>query len=284
MPDFEQLSTIGAGAALACVTVLLTFLENIDKIRVPHLKYSIVGCLVSFTTSTTFVAAAWRSLFQGDAPGFADRMICATAFYDLGFTLLTYHSAYRTIRICLPFYRNVHWAAAGVALTQMLVHGSASLFWARNMKANFGTQVDTTSQKLELVVLVYYSVVESALFVITQYKIIETKAATMVGGATKRLKALMYLSGSMRSIAYIANICMGFVALGNVLPVTSHWNFPMYGPPFLVIIILTDSGRFQNCMESLTGEQNKSSSHSKHDSSKNPNSKVHTSATRLDSA
>ncbi|KAI9089423.1 hypothetical protein DFS34DRAFT_654567 [Phlyctochytrium arcticum] len=152
------------------------------------------------------------------------------------------------------------------------------------MKANFGTQVDTISQKMEVVVLVYYSVVESALFIITQYKIIETTAATIAGGPTMRLKALMYLSGSMRSVAYIANICVGFVALGNVLPVTSHWNFPLYGPPFLVVIILTDFGRFQNCMDNLTGEQAKSSSHRKSDSTKNPNSKVHLSAARLDSA
>ncbi|KAI9089424.1 hypothetical protein DFS34DRAFT_639408 [Phlyctochytrium arcticum] len=283
MPDFEQLSTIGAGAALACVTVLLTFLESIEKIRVSHLKYSIVACLVSFTIAMSFAAAAWRSLFQGDAPGFANRMIGATAFYDFGFTMLTYHSAYRTIRICLPFYRHVHWAAAGVALTQVVVHASAAYFWASNMLANFGTQVDPTSQKMEVVVLVYYSVIESVLFVITQYKIIETKASTMAGGATTRLKALMYLSGSLRSVAYIANICMGFVALGNMLPVTSHWNFPLYGPPFLVVIILTDSGRFQNCMQTLTGEQNKTSSHSRSESTKTPNTK-RVSGSRLDTA
>ncbi|KNC97943.1 uncharacterized protein SPPG_06931 [Spizellomyces punctatus DAOM BR117] len=248
--DPLQLSAIGSGSALAGVTVLLSFWENIVKTKNVHMKTSILIAILSYIVSMSFVSSSWSYLGLGNPDGFATRIICATAFYDFFFACLTYHSAYRTFLICKPFHPRVWLLAAGVTLTQIVIHGTASYFWATNMKANYGTIPSPISTTMETVVLVYYSTVESVLFLITQYKIVESTTATKTN-VSMVTKLTTYMNGFARSIAYTANICIGFIALGEVIPVTHNWNFPMYGPAFLIIIILTDVGRFQDCMTKL---------------------------------
>ncbi|KAJ3176789.1 hypothetical protein HDU85_006542 [Gaertneriomyces sp. JEL0708] len=256
---FQQLANIGAGAALATVITAMTLYENIVRIKDIHMKYSIIACMCSFIIAMSFVSYSWRAM-PDNPPLFVDRIIGATFFYDLTFTLLTYHSAYRTILICRPITRRIPLYALLIAFTQMIIHGCASYFWAINMKDNYGTLVSPVSSKMEVVVLVYYSVVESVLFVLTQYRIVEVKIATMANKAETlglRTMAGLYGQGLMRSFAYTISITMGFIALGNALPlvhltVTEAWNFPMYGPVFCMIVILTDVNRFQSAIATLT--------------------------------
>lgn len=130
-------ANIGAGAAVGAAVLLMTFWENIEKINNKHMRYSILAWALAYMVAQACVSTSFRAIAVGNVPLFVDRIIGATFFYDLSFSLLTYHSAYRTILICKPFAKNIAIAAAIVTATQMVVHGTASYYWASNMKVCF---------------------------------------------------------------------------------------------------------------------------------------------------
>ncbi|TPX66996.1 hypothetical protein SpCBS45565_g04117 [Spizellomyces sp. 'palustris'] len=252
MDNFEHIANISKGGTIAMVVVCITFLDQIEKVRNKFLLSSILSyaCLLFIATIT--VSKAWESLVAGNLEKFANLMIVTQVTYVGGFTALVFHSAYRATLILAPRFPHTAKAATCVALTQGFIHGAASYYWGTNIKANYGTLRSEISSRMEIVVLVYYSLVESILFLMIQYKIIQVKAATLKSGDINKIKLVLYVKGLLRSSAYIVNIALIYLSLGNFIPYLINWNYPILCPAFILMIILTDSTRFQECIEKLS--------------------------------
>ncbi|KNC99203.1 uncharacterized protein SPPG_05458 [Spizellomyces punctatus DAOM BR117] len=252
MDNFEHIANISKGGTIAIVVVCITFIDQIEKVRNKFLLGSIISyaCLMFIATIT--VSKAWESLIVGNFEKFANLMIVTQVTYVGAFTSLVFHSAYRATLILAPRFPHTAKAATCVALTQGFIHGAASYYWGMNIKANYGTLRSEISSRMEIVVLIYYSLVESILFLMIQYKIIQVKAATLKSGDTNKIKLVLYAKGLLRSAAYIVNIALIYVSLGNIIPYLKNWNYPILCPSFILMIILTDSTRFQECIEKLS--------------------------------
>ncbi|KAI8920155.1 hypothetical protein DFJ77DRAFT_451358 [Powellomyces hirtus] len=254
MDNFEHIANMSIGGMIAMLVTTVTFIDQIEKIRNKFLLCSILGYSAMMTSACICSNQAWRRMIAGELPQFASRMIATQFFYVGAFTCLIFHSTYRTVMISAPHFASPLRIAIPITLTQCFIHGSASYYWGSNIMDNYGTKVSVISSRFEIAILIYYSVVESVLFLLTQYKIIQVKSVIVKKGDSEmfKIKLLLYLKGSIRSFAYILNIVLIYIALGNWLPYLVNWNYPMFCPAFLLMIVLTDSTRFQECMAKLS--------------------------------
>ncbi|KAJ3175919.1 hypothetical protein HDU85_001026 [Gaertneriomyces sp. JEL0708] len=254
MSNFYHLKNISAAGAIILSIVVITLWDQIEKIK----NKVLLGSIMAYT-SLMFIAMvtctqAWTGILENNIPKFQNLFYLTQSAFVAAFTCLVFHSAYRTTLILAPRSPHTIKVALFAAFTQMAIHIPAAAYWGLNMAATAGAGISPISQKMEVVVLVYYAVVETSLYLVTQNHIIKVKAAASSGTST-RIKVMLYLKGLLRAGVYSATIILTYLSLGNRLPQpqTMNWQYPMIMPSILLLIILTDSTRFQECIEKLTG-------------------------------
>ncbi|KAJ3156314.1 hypothetical protein HDU89_004096 [Geranomyces variabilis] len=258
-----QIANISAGGILAMLVVLVAFWDHLERIRDVFLQRSIL-CYASFMVIAYICSnQAWTSLLaaQQSEDGatakrnldhFSNRILATQFFYVAAFTFLVFHSAFRAARITLPLYQHPLRIAIPVTLTQIGLHATASYFWGNNIRENYGAMRSEISSKFETTLIVYYGVVETACFLLTQWAIIKVKSETVTDANLLKTKLVLYAKGVARTAAYVACVLTIYLALGNVaIPYTEYYVYPMMCPVLMFVIIMTDASRFQECMEKL---------------------------------
>ncbi|KAI8805379.1 hypothetical protein BJ742DRAFT_404919 [Cladochytrium replicatum] len=123
----------------------------------------------------------------------------------------------------------------------------------RSFLMSFGQTVDPRSSTVTIVESFWYSIIETILFAITQYRIVYIHS--QVKKVSASVKMQLYMKAVTRSVLYSFNVTMMFLSVGNVfgtaLGIGSNWT--SYGQSITLLILLTDSDRFQETIAVLTG-------------------------------
>ncbi|KAI8802029.1 hypothetical protein BJ742DRAFT_834837 [Cladochytrium replicatum] len=246
--DYHQYS----GAIVAEITVLICFLESYQRIQNKHLKVSIslffvfsILVNVLFLTGTALFAA-------GNVAVASPMIIMGSISWVIAWLNVTYHTSYRAALISMVGYQRPWLIALVAVLCQGALSGTGSVFFTLNYLKSFGNTVDPRSTTITYVESFWYSIVETALFVITQYRIVSVRAR--VKKVSTMTKIELYWKAVSRSILYSLNVVMMFLSVGNAFGAGVGANWSLYGHSMTLLILMTDSNRFQETIAILNGD------------------------------
>ncbi|KAI8802031.1 hypothetical protein BJ742DRAFT_834842 [Cladochytrium replicatum] len=241
-----------AGAIVAEISVFICFLESYQRIQNKHLKISITLFLifsilvnVLFMTGTVLVS---KNDFSTAQPMFIIGSIC----WVIAWLNVTYHTSYRAALISLVGFQRP-WIVSIIAVAcQAALSGTGSVFFTMNFLASFGTTVDPRSTTITFVESFWYSIVETALFVVTQYRIVSVRSR--IKKVSSMVKFQLYMKAVTRSLLYSLNVIMMFLSVGNAFGAEVGGNWSVYGHAITLLILMTDSNRFQETIAILNGD------------------------------
>ncbi|KAI8802030.1 hypothetical protein BJ742DRAFT_873558 [Cladochytrium replicatum] len=241
-----------AGAIVAEITVFTCFLESYQRIRNPHLKWSITLFIIfsvlvnaCYLTGTAFVGSA-------NVVAAVPFFIGGSVLWVLAWICVTYHTSYRAALISLVGFQRPWLVSLAAVICQGLLSGTGSVFFTINFVTSLGTKVDPRSTLITFIESFWYSIVETALFVITQYRIVSVRSRIKKVATTIQFQ--LYWKAVMRSILYSLNVIMMFLAVGNTFGVNVGLNWSLFGHAITLLILMTDSNRFQETVGILNGD------------------------------
>ncbi|KAI8814423.1 hypothetical protein BJ742DRAFT_785257, partial [Cladochytrium replicatum] len=165
---------------------------------------------------------------------------------------VTYHTSYRAALISLVGFQRPWLVSLAAVICQGLLSGTGSVFFTINFVTSLGTKVDPRSTMITFIESFWYSIVETALFVVTQYRIVSVRSRIKKVATTVQLQ--LYWKAVMRSVLYSLNVIMMFLAVGNTFGVDVGGNWSLYGHAITLLILMTDSNRFQETIGILNGD------------------------------
>ncbi|KAI8801768.1 hypothetical protein BJ742DRAFT_873676 [Cladochytrium replicatum] len=206
----------------------------------------------------------------------------ATVSWIVSWASLTFHSATRALMILLPYLRRVPvWTLSGaLVVVQLGINSVGAYYFARSSLPDGTDWEKRTSRAVSVVEAVWYSLVESLLFFATQFKIVATvtevrrfsnvtktglsvttqESTAAASGATiiarrisraVRDRALLYFKAFLRWAFFSTSIAMTYLTFGGHLGSTKANNWSSNGLMICIMILMTDSLRFQNALELL---------------------------------
>ncbi|KAI8801354.1 hypothetical protein BJ742DRAFT_837706 [Cladochytrium replicatum] len=242
-----------AGSYAAFITVFICFFESFQRIRNVHLKMSITLFAVLSLLDGAFIMIATRCLSVGNLRAAKPLYIVASILWVACWLQVTYHTSYRAAQIIFTGYKRLWIFPIVVCICQGALSGTGCYFFVSNFLNNLGRRVDPKSVTITIVESFWYSIVETVLFGITQYRIVHVHSR--VKKVSTSVKLQLYMKAVTRSILYSFNVTMMFLSVGNVFGadrgINSNWT--AYGKTITVLILLTDSDRFQETIAVLTG-------------------------------
>ncbi|KAI8814244.1 hypothetical protein BJ742DRAFT_328816 [Cladochytrium replicatum] len=253
--DHAQDSSIHqyAGAIVAEITVFICFLESYQRIQNQHLKISITLFMIFSVLVNVFFLAGTALVAQSDFASATPLFIIGSISWVLAWLNVTYHTSYRAALISLVGFQRP-WIISIVAVCcQGALSGTGSVFFTMNFISSFGQTVDTRSTLITFVESFWYSIVETALFVVTQYRIVSVRSRIKKVSVTVKLQ--LYWKAVTRSMLYSLNVIMMFLAVGNEFGVNVGGNWSLYGHAITLLILMTDSNRFQETIAILNGDK-----------------------------
>ncbi|KAI8802034.1 hypothetical protein BJ742DRAFT_778755 [Cladochytrium replicatum] len=114
-----------------------------------------------------------------------------------------------------------------------------------NFLTSFGQIIDERSTKITFVESVWFSIIETILFVVTQYRFVSVRSS--MRKVSTGVQIQLYWKDVTRSILYSFNVIMMYLFVGN-------WSG--YGHAITLLILMTDSNRFQETIAILNGDTN----------------------------
>ncbi|KAI8802033.1 hypothetical protein BJ742DRAFT_834847 [Cladochytrium replicatum] len=165
---------------------------------------------------------------------------------------VTFTTSYRASLIVFVGGRRPWLLPLILILCQGALSFTGSAYFTINFISSFGKTVDERSTIITIVESIWYSVMESLLFVITQYRIVSVRSS--VKKVPLAVQAQLYMKGILRSALYSLNVIMMFISVGNGFGVGVGGNWSVYGHAITLLILMTDSNRFQETIAILNGD------------------------------
>ncbi|KAI8802032.1 hypothetical protein BJ742DRAFT_858759 [Cladochytrium replicatum] len=241
-----------AGALVAEISVFMCFLESYQRIQNKHLKVSIT-LFVIFSLLVNALFLAGTALLGAGKLGLASPMFIAGSIcWVIAWLNVTYHTSYRATLISLIGFQRPWIVAVVMVVCQGILSGTGSVFFTENFLASFGQTVDPRSTAITFVESFWYSIVETILFVITQYRIVSVRSRIKKVDMTVKIQ--LYWKAVSRSILYSLNVIMMFLSVGNAFGAGVGGNWSTYGHAVTLLILMTDSNRFQETIAILNGD------------------------------
>ncbi|KAI8801343.1 hypothetical protein BJ742DRAFT_34009 [Cladochytrium replicatum] len=248
----NDLHLFGAGVA-AFSTVFICFIETYLRMRNPHLKISITLYVACSILQGVVFFSAGVLVAQGNFSAASPLFVLGSIIWVLGWLQVTYHTSYRAAQITLVRFKWPWIVPFVVCLCQAALSGTGAYYFINNFLISFGQTSDPRSAAVTVVESFWYSIIETILFAITQYRIVYIHSQVKKVSTTVKLQ--LYMKAVSRSVLYSFNVTMMFLSVGNVfgttLGINSNWT--TYGQSITLLILLTDSDRFQETIAVLTG-------------------------------
>ncbi|KAI8807249.1 hypothetical protein BJ742DRAFT_773234 [Cladochytrium replicatum] len=237
---------ITGGAIVCAITAATCFWEDLEKITNKFLCISMLLFLFFFILTEVFYITGLL-LFVRGLPGIGalTKAVCGITWI-LAWACMTFHSTMRTALIVLPLSAKIPPWGVGlmVTLLQLTLASASVYYYVKAIIESDGHKYDKQGSFILLLEAVWYSIVESGLFLAAQYKIVSAalELQNAVGGNTlPRRRSLnplkhrafwIFMMGGLRALCYSANIIMTFISIGGY--------FPPYTDAFLFFFILTE--------------------------------------------
>ncbi|KAI8814428.1 hypothetical protein BJ742DRAFT_892013 [Cladochytrium replicatum] len=243
-----------AGSIVAEITVFICFLESYQRIQNMHLKVSI-SMFVAFSVLVNLFFLIGRAFLMAQNYDAAKGMfVVGSMCWVTAWLCVTYHTSYRATIIALTGVKRPWVVSIAFVVLQGALSWTGSAFFTMNFLASFGQTIDERSTKITFVESVWYSITETILFVVTQYRIVSVRSS--VRKVSTGVQIQLYWKGVTRSILYSFNVIMMYLSVGNEFGVDAGGNWSGYGHAITLLILMTDSNRFQETIAILNGDTN----------------------------
>ncbi|KAI8801353.1 hypothetical protein BJ742DRAFT_837705 [Cladochytrium replicatum] len=235
------------------IAVLTCFIDTYLRIKNKHLKLSITFFLISALLVQSFFLAGMTVIGRGYTTAATYMFILGSLAWVVSWLTVTYHTSYRAAIITLVGFERPWLIPLIIIVCQVALSGTGWFFFIKNYITSFGQEADPRSTIITIVEAFWYSIVETVLFSITQYRIVQVHS--QVRKVSTFIKLQLYMKAVTRSILYSFNVTMMFLSVGGIFGpgMGPGDNWTSYGFSVTFLILITDSDRFQETIAVLTG-------------------------------
>ncbi|KAI8814427.1 hypothetical protein BJ742DRAFT_864949, partial [Cladochytrium replicatum] len=223
-----------AGAIVAELTVFICFLESYQRLQNVQLKIAITTFLVFSILVNLFFLIGTALLMHQNYTASPPLFVVGSISWVIAWLGVTYTTSYRASLIVFVGNRRPWLLPLILILCQGTLSFTGSAYFTINFISSFGKTVDERSTIITIVESIWYSVMESLLFVTTQYRIVSVRSS--VKKVPLAVQVQLYTKGVLRSALYSLNVIMMFISVGNGFGVGIGGNWSVYGHAITLLI------------------------------------------------